>query len=337
MINEQALAQLWEEHLSKSNKEKWNIKNFIRRKFYKLRIPEMLFKLFKSPLKACESDGSKVIVVKQLTSDSLRSLIEENNVCAIHVPSFCPPDVAESLSKSALEEYTHWKLGGVISTDMFYAGGSIPKEVADHSWPDFYRYFGEREDFVYRQRAMSGGTWPVDRLRLELDEAWPFGACLDQYLGQKLRPAIMRIMHEKNDYTLSAPKHGFIHTDDPPRLKSLQGTYSANIYLKIPEEGEGGDLYIWSVNFTRLKGIYNYLNAQILTMLMNQDYSFDIKWQQKLFNLLPKPNIIKPKTGDLVILHSGRPHAVTPVTKGVRVTNQLFIRANGRAPLTIGS
>jgi hypothetical protein len=335
MINEQTIEQLWKEHQGNISKEKWKIHKFIRGKFHKSRIPEMLFRFFETHLKICESDRSEVIVTKQLTSDSLQALIAKNEVAAIHVPGFCPPNVAESLSKRALEEYTHWKLGGVVSTDMFYAGGSIPGEATNHSWPDFRRYYGEREDFVRKQRAMSGGTWPVDHLRLELDEAWPFGACLGQYLGQKFRPAIMRIMQEKNDLNLSIPEYGFIHTDDFPKLKPSRGTYSANIYLKIPEEG--GELYIWSINLKRIKGIYNYLSAQILAMVMNEGYFFDIVWQQKIFKLLPTPHIIKPKLGDLVIFHSGRPHSVAPVTKGVRVTNQLFIDARGRVPLTIRS
>jgi len=292
--------------------------------------------LFESHFQACESDGSRVVVEKHLTRDSLQALIAENKVCAIHVPGFCPLDVAESLSKSALEEYTQWKLGGVVDTDMFFAGGSIPREVADHSWENFRRYFGEREDFIQKQRSMSGGTWPVDHLRLTLDEIWPFGACSGHYLGQKLRPAIMRIMHEKIDLNLSAPKHGFVHTDDFARLKPLHGTFSANVYLKIPEEG--GELYIWSVDLRKIKGIYSYLSAQTLAMIMNQgNYVFNAEWQQKIFKLLPKPHIINPKPGDLVILHSGRPHSVAPVTKGVRVTNQLFIDAKGNAPLTIRS
>lgn len=58
---------------------------------------------------------------------------------------------------------------------------------------------------------------------------------------------------------------------------------------------------------------------------------------REILKLLPKPQIIKPKRGDLVIFHSGRPHSVAPVTKGVRVTNQLFIFVKGDTPLTIGS
>jgi len=336
MTNEQALEQLWKKHLSKSSKEKWKVHNLIRKKFHKSRVPEILFKFFESYMRPCELDGSEVLVAKHLTSDSLRELIAENKICAIHIPNFCSSDVAESLSKNALDEYTHWKLNGVVSTDMFYAGGSVPGEVANHSWPDFRRYFGEREDFLRRQRVMSGGIWPVDHLRLELDEAWPFGACLGQYLNQKLRPAIMRIMSEKNDLGIPIPKHGFIHADDFPKLKPSKGTFTANIYLKIPEEG--GELYIWGINLNQVQGFHHYLSAQILTMVMPQSYLFNMEWQEKIFKLLPPPHVIKPKTGDLVIFHSGRPHSVAPVTKGVRVTNQLFIRAaKQRAPLTIYS
>lgn len=336
MISQISLEQLWADHLSKQSKDKWNVGKFFRRTIHKLHLPEKLFNLFEAYLKASESDGSKVVVAEQLTSASLQSLIVDNNVCAIHIPGFCPPHIAESLSKKALDEYTHWKLGGVVGTDMFYAGGSIPVEVAEHSWQDFHRYFSEREDFVSKQRLMSNGTWPVDQLRLQLDDTWPFGACLGQYLGQKVRPAIMRIMHAKNDFNFSTPKYGFIHTDDYSTLQSSRGTYSANIYLKVSEEG--GELYIWSINLKLIKGIYNYLSAQIVAMIMSQgNYVFDIEWQHKLLKLLPKPHVIVPKTGDLVIFHSGRPHSVAPVTKGVRVTNQLFIDANGLRPLTIRS
>lgn len=335
MINEQALEQLWNKHLKIVSKEKRKFYNFTRRIFHKFNLPEILFNFFEKYLKKIKSDDSTVLVTEKLSAESLKALIVENSICAIHVPNFCPSDVADSLSKSALDDYKHWKLGGVLGTDMFFAGESIPKEVADHSWPDFCRYFRERENFVSRQRSLSGGNWPVDQLRLELDQAWPFGACLGQYLEQKLRPAIMRIMQEDNGLNISSPQYGFIHTDDFPKLDYSRGTFTANIYLKIPEEG--GELYIWNINLNRIKGIYNYLTAQLISIILTQKYIFNIEWQEKIFKLLPKPQTIKPKKGDLVIFHSGRPHSVAPVSQGVRITNQLFIFVKGATPLTIGS
>lgn len=335
MINHNFLEDLWKAHLKSSSKEKWKVRNLIRNLSNKINIPEKLFNLFKKYLKEIESDGSTVLVTNKLSTDSLRALIVENSICAIHVPSFCPEDVADSLSKNALDEYTQWKLGGVVKTDMFFAGGSIPKEVADNSWPEFHRYFSQREEFVSRQRALSGGKWPVDLLRHELDESWPFGACTGEYLKQKLRPAIMRIMQEENGFDFSSPRHGFIHTDDFLKLSYSKATFTANIYLKIPEDG--GDLYVWSINLNQIKGFYNYMVARVLSLILTQKYIFNAEWQEKIFKLLPKPQIIKPKKGDLVIFHSGRPHSVAPVTKGVRVTNQLFIFVKGDTPLILGS
>lgn len=334
-MNEQKLEQLWDQHEKSLTKEKWKIRYYVQKLLHKFHAAERLFTFFEKYLKKIESDGSHVLVTDKLTPEALNALIVDNTVCAIHVPNFCPAEVADSLSESALDEYTHWKLGGVLSTDMFFAGGSIPKEVADHNKPAFYRYFNEREDFVSKQRALSGGKWPVDRLRLELDQAWQFGACLGYYLDQKLRPAIMRIMQEENGFDFSSPEHGFIHTDDFPKLHYSRGTFTANVYLKIPEEG--GELYVWSINLYRTKGFYHYLTAKLFTMILTQKYIFSAKWQEKVMKLLPKPHIIKPKKGDLVIFHSGRPHSVAPVTKGVRVTNQLFIFVKGNTPLTIGS
>ena len=77
--------------------------------------------------------------------------------------------------------------------------------------------------------------------------------------------------------------------------------------------------------------------ARILSLILTQKYIFNAEWQEKIFKLFPKPQIIKPKKGDLVIFHSGRPHSVAPVNKGTRITNQLFIFVKGDAPLTLGS
>ncbi len=333
MVSEQTLEQLWKEHIHKSRIQRWKRLQWVRTKLINLRIPELLFKLYEPYIGVCEPDGSEVIVVDQLDTHSMVALIEENRACAIHVPGFCPSDIAESLSEQALTEYTNWKLRRAVKTDMFYAGGSIPREVASHSRADFYRYFGERDEFVRRQREMSGGAWPVDNLRLILDDIWPSGACLGQWLGKKVRPAIMRIMHEKSNFDFQAPDHGFIHTDDTLKLKPLCGVFSANIYLKIPKEG--GELYIWGINLNRTKGIRSYIRAKILMII--QEYLFNIEWQGKIVKTLPNPFIIKPNVGDLVIIHTGRPHAVVPVKKGVRVTTQIFIRSKGHNPLTIGS
>lgn len=46
MISEQTLEQLWEEHLSKSSKDKNRLIGLLQSKFYGWGVPKMLFQLF---------------------------------------------------------------------------------------------------------------------------------------------------------------------------------------------------------------------------------------------------------------------------------------------------
>ena len=64
-------------------------------------------------------------------------------------------------------------------------------------------------------------------------------------------------------------------------------------------------------------------------MLLRIGYLFDMKGLQKIFKLLPKPHIIKPKVGDLIIFNSERSHSVASIKTGVPITNQLLIPAKG--------
>lgn len=334
MESQQSLETLWQLHLSERAKA-LRAEASTPPKLVPQRPLSELLKSFENHLDVCRPDGSKVVTKESLNTDSLRALIENSSACAIHVPGFCPPDVAERLSSAAVSECTQWCLDGNIVTDMFYAGGSIPSEVAARNWPDFERYFSEREEFVERQRELSGGQWPVDRLQEQVNKAWPAGASLRQWLGQKMRPAIMRVMHPKPAGKPTAPDHGlgFIHVDDSIMLKPSHGIFSANIYLKLPEQG--GNLFIWGVNLGQAKTPRDKLRIAVLGAM--GAYVFDPEWQMKFRKILPDPYVISPKVGDLVMIHSGRPHSVEPIYDGVRVTNQLFCHAEGAGPLTISS
>jgi len=206
--------------------------------------------------------------------------------------------------------------------------------------------------------------WPLDKLRLELEEAWPSGAGL----ARETKPKQQRQQNETNNNRQHHPrpfggglprimrgptrwKRGFIHVDELGPLDSTRGLFSANIYLTMPggeSDGENdgemvaasltkgddtekainrrrdmGALYAWPLGVRSRWDWYR--NAMTLSSLSAQDPEMQLNLQ----HVLGKPNIIRPKPGDLVLLCAQRPHCAVGFDEGVRVSLQCFLQYNG--------
>jgi hypothetical protein len=332
VISENDLKAMWDRHVCETQPQAGVRDWFKRSPWLSEKLAAAKYALLKKHLRPYPRDASRVITASRLTRPDLTALLQTQEACAIHIPRFCSPEVAMRMSRLAALEHTQWMLAGNIATDMFYAAGSLPREVAKRRWPEFRRYFTERESFLARQRSMAEDSWPVDVLSQELAALWPSGATLAQWQGHPVRPAIMRVMKDRT-HGAPAPAHGlgFIHTDGSLVNPPLEGLFSANIYYQLPERG--GRLFVWGVNLTEVRGLRDALRVEALMSLDGR--LFDARWQTRFRELLPEPYVIEPKAGDLVLIHTGRPHSVEPVHQGTRVTNQLFIQAQGSRALQL--
>lgn len=194
---------------------------------------------------------------------------------ALHVKNFYHSHAAMLLGEELIQESiertkqgssSNWKIStarGLESSDVGTLGEHTPYNVAvAQSAVDEY-FEGVQRELQSRRRRRTPKQdenpsdyyqlWPLDKLRLELEESWPSGAGLAREIkqtGDHQQPrtfggGLPRVMFGPTRW-----KKGFIHVDEMGPLKEDRGLFSANIYLTMPKEVEGGikdagSLYIW--------------------------------------------------------------------------------------------
>ena len=220
---------------------------------------------------------------------------------ALHVQNYYNSDSAKILGNELIQESLHgggnnWKVStsrGLESSDVATLGQHSPYNVAVARDQQLTRtnnnrkergpideYFdGVLREFQSRRRIHESHTsttnndnnanyyqlWPLDKLRLEMEESWPSGAGLAREITQQHasypRPfggGLPRIMRGPTRW-----KRGFIHVDELGPLNTSKGLFSANIYLSMPIKNESytqnessdvnkpnykrdaGGLYVW--------------------------------------------------------------------------------------------
>ena len=198
-----------------------------------------------------------------------------HDATALHVPNFYRGECAKRLGGELMRESlkggggNNWKVStsrGLESSDVATIGEHSPYNVAvardrsnegaagsTSSAIDDYFDGVQRE---FRSRRTRGKEhyqlWPLDKLRLELEEAWPSGAGLaretnttqqsskqngkQQSYPRPFGGGLPRIMRGPTRW-----KRGFIHVDELGPLDDARGLFSANIYLTTPGPENGGD------------------------------------------------------------------------------------------------
>ena len=218
------------------------------------------------------SAGEIITSRHSIRTDHLQRLLS-HDALAIHVKGFYrPKEIAAGLgaflARQAREgKARNWKVmrqeqRGMESTDVMTIGEHDPYNVAVAQGATRDYFDSVRKEFARRRRpvrlpellsthddrGIEGSEfpvnpvsvlWPLDQVRLELDEAWPGGAGLarNESEGQGLSShcfggGLPRIMMGPTRW-----KRGLVHVDQFSPLSESQGLFSANIYLQLPEGG----------------------------------------------------------------------------------------------------
>ncbi|MBK6694402.1 MAG: hypothetical protein IPG50_19670 [Myxococcales bacterium] len=294
-------------------------------------VPEVLEQLEAIDVRL-ESDGAPVATERELTTGALEDLFA-NRTCALRVPGFIDTRTCKALTRWLNErELKTW--GG---TDTSYGAG-IPVNALSWSPERAMAYFHDALPSVRALRsACAPGLAPVDKLRLELDELWPAGANVssDNPYRRKMLVGLARVMRPEGLLDGLSRLEGIVHTDSSMLLDAGRGCFSANAYLKVP--AEGGELNIFPLAMKQPEHVQSLVAVVAYLLQHSFDGPYRDRVQRKLHALLPTPTTLRPRAGDLIILNTGRPHAVRGFVRGARVSLQTFVRHCAGRPLQLFS
>ncbi|CAL1274079.1 unnamed protein product [Larinioides sclopetarius] len=257
-------------------------------------------------------DPKLVIEATELTADVLKELFDDK-ICVLWVRKYVPKEVCEKLDaflqEKGSEPYTHEiRKGGKVDLQYFGVnryGFPLNSTYTDATGENLKKYLTLALPTIRSiRKAAAPYLTPIDKFRVELDEAWPKKANVAILNGHKVFCGIGRIMPT----SLSELSEVQPHFDAVPtsRFPNIYNQFTANFYLNVPDEG--GELEIW--------------NVPPLDITEMESFSIPENWR----SLLPASMKVKPEQGDLVLFNTRRPHAITKFSgQSPRVSIQTFV------------
>lgn len=234
----------------------------------------------------------------------------QGRILALRISNYYPQWLCQELCQRLLElpqfaRYLRAQNVGVQRTGMtFFETKGDPGLLE--------QYYQEAQQLCATVRsACFPYLCPIDKLRVELEEAWSAGAHLENLHGRPMLVGIARMFED----SFELPPHQDVlarDLSDNPAAGLLLSQLSANIYLQAAQEG--GELEVWGI-----KPSY----AEFLDLSCDELH-FDR-------DKLPLPEVVyRPQAGDLVLFDSGRVHGVRPSRQGPRVSMSCFMGYRGQ-------
>lgn len=264
---------------------------------------------------------SALVTAEQLETKHLVALAKGRTLAVI-VPNFCDADWCRHVGDRILEDH---RLGGYQTED---GAGQIKKlgtplfEVAGSDPARLEQYYATARASIRALRQLSRPfPYPMDRLRLTLQETWPAGAGFEMLHPGRIMNVGMPRVFESGVAALPHVDRLAWDVPDSAKARTLRAQWAANVYLRTA--ADGGELELWreapvgeAYAALRLAGTYGLDRSR----------------------LGPPQAVIRPQVGDLILFNSNRIHAVRACRGGPRVTASCFIGFRGlRQPLTYWS
>jgi hypothetical protein len=260
--------------------------------------------------------GEELRTLERLTHDAITAVVMRH-VMALRIPKYYEPalskEIADKLCASQL--FGRYKNAPNIGrVGQAYFEGLSSKESAEN-------YRKQSRTWLEQLRAeCSPYILPVDRFRLELDEAWHRGARLgnlhfdndESDKNVKAFAGLVRVFNEGSGTEIHADElEKDLDAIDQGRTDVLS-QLAMNVYLDLP--ASGGEVKLWKIRLTKKE----YEKYQI-----KGSYGLDPK-------KLPPPDFsFSPQTGDLWLFRANELHQVVEAGAGRRVTQSCFVGFQG--------
>ncbi len=255
------------------------------------------------------TDNGLVIETKQLDAEDLY-LLATKKVAAIRVSNYYPEALCNKITSKILSEN---KAGRFAKAEHVQRIGMPHFDIVDANSFNLYHEVA-LQNIKNLREIYTPYLSPIDKFRLEMDEAWPAGAKVESLYGKKCFVGLCRIIQGVTGSTLE-PHIDRLSRDssDSYAAHSLESQLAANIYVATPDVG--GEVELW-LKEPELEEYERELKK-------TQSYHVDRK-------ILGEPDaVVKPKIGDLLLFNSRCFHGVRESQGGIRSSIAAFVGYRG--------
>lgn len=264
--------------------------------------------------------GRLIEVEKNLSLDVLDAIMApDSRVLAIRISDYVPKDLCMTLSEKIMHHGRQRFRRYTFAPQIPLTKIGINFGEACLSQGMKARYFESAQSTDHLIREMfSPFLSPFDKLRIDLDRIWPGGAIIASMHGNRMLSGFVRNTEEGG----SVPHHQDDLIEEYPHAEwKPQRELVSNVYLRVPADGDGGELeiYDYSPDYAdTMQSTYGreQPDAESSTYLA-EDQQSEIMSKSSI--------IIKPQAGDLILFIGKCVHRVRTVRYGNRLSTCFHI------------